>query len=56
MYLPYRAFLNEGILYFERYLRKGTYKTYLSDQPKPVAEEEVVDSVITEHSTIKREL
>ena len=55
MYLPYRACLNEGILFFERYLREGTYKTYLSDQTRPVAEE-VVDGVIIEHSNTKREL
>ena len=55
MYLPYRAFLNEGILYFERYLREGKYKIYLSDQTRPVAEE-VVDGVIIEHSNTKREL
>ena len=54
MYLPYRAFLDEGILYFERYLREGTYKIYLSDRTRPEAEEEVVDGVIIEHSNIKR--
>ena len=49
VHLLYRAYVFDGILYFERLLREGRYRIDLSDPTRRNAEEELLEDIVIEH-------